>query len=151
MAIRVPSSCKKFRPAAVPLAVFLLIFTLPGLVCVVLFIDGLKFDPRALLIAAIFVAACSPILALLLSHFYAASVSADGVYGHSFWGLRRFASWRDIVDAKPYKLLNLLWLRIHTADKKVTWLALFHWDRSELQQEIHRFAPSDSPILLYFQ
>jgi hypothetical protein len=130
-----------------PSTAFLLVVALPGLFCIVLILDGLKFDRPALLIAAIFVTICSPAGALFLSFFYTAGFSSDGIYGHSFWGIRRFASWGDIVDARPFRLLNLPWLRVYTGDKRVTWVALFQSREPEFRQEIRRLAPVGSPIL----
>jgi len=147
MAIRIPSSCRKFRAAIIPLFAFLLIVALPGLFCVVLALDGLKFDRHALTGASVVVLVLSAVMAGLLSLFYPASFSSDGIYGHSFWGIRRFILWRDITDAKTFRLLNLPWLRIYTADNRVTWLALFQSCRTEFQQEIQKLAPIGSPVL----
>jgi hypothetical protein len=147
MATRIPSNAKRFRPAILPSAAFLLLVALSGLFCIVLILDGLKFDRHALLIAVIFVTICSLAGALFLSFFSTAGFSSDGVYGHSFWGVRRFASWRDIEDARPFRLLNLPWLRVYTVDKRVTWLALFQSREPEFRQEIQRLAPVSSPIL----
>ena len=147
MHIRIPSSCRKFRAATTPLFVFLLIVALPGLFCLVLVLDGLKFDRHALAAASVFVVVFSAMMAWLLSILYPASFSADGIYGHSFWGIRRFIQWRDIADAKTCRLLNLLWLRIYTTDNRVTWLALFQSHKPEFQQEIQRLAPTGSSVL----
>jgi hypothetical protein len=147
MAIRTPSSCRKFRAAVIPLLVFLLMVALPGLFCVVLVVDGLKFDRHALAGASVFVPVLSAVMAWLLSALYPASFSADGIYGHSFWGIRRYIHWRDIADARTFRLLNLAWLRIYTVDNRVTWLALFQSDKAKFRQEVQRLAPAGSPVL----
>jgi hypothetical protein len=119
-----------------------------GLVSVVLILDGLHFDPQALAGASVSVPVSSLIGAWMLSIFYPASFSVDGIYGHSFWGRRRFARWQDIAAARTFSLLNLRWLRIYTiGDGKVTWLALFQSDKVEFRREIQRLAPAGSPVL----
>ncbi len=147
MSVRIPPDCRKLRAASKPLTLFLLIVALPGLFCVVLILDGLRFDPFALIIASVFVLVISPLMALLMSHYYSASFSSEGIYGHSFWGLRRFVYWRDVVDVRRFRLLNLPWLRVYTTDSRVTWVALFQADKTEFRREIERLAPTGHPVL----
>ena len=119
-----------------------------GLFCVVLILDGLHFDRHALAVASASIPVSSLVLSWLLTILFPASFSAEGIYGHSFWGRRRFVHWRDVVAARPLRLLNLRWLRIYTTvDSKVTWLALFQSHKAEFRQEMQRLAPADSPVL----
>jgi hypothetical protein len=124
---------------------------LPGVFCVVLIIDGVHFDRHALAFATASVPISSLIGAWMLSILFPASLSAEGVYGHSLWGARRFVRWQDIAAARTFRLFNLHWLRIYATDGKVTWLALFQSHKPEFSQEIQRLAPPVSPVLNYLR
>jgi len=148
MAISIPSDCRKFRAAITPMFVCVSVMGIFGLFCVVLILDGPHFDRHALAVASASVPVSSLVLSWLLSILYPASFSADGIYGHSFWGRRRFIRWQDVATARRFRLLNLRWLRIYTTgDSKVTWLALFQSHKADFRQEIQRLAPADSPVL----
>src|ERR1043165_5881306 len=142
MAIRIPQNCKTFRPAIMPMAVFMYGGALAIFFPFRLIVEGLKVNLHALLFALTVTAPFVLVMAWVLSMIYTAGFSSDGVYGHSFWGIRRLAQWRDIVDARPLRILNLRWLRIRTADKRVTWVALFQSRESEFRQEIQGHAPA---------
>ncbi len=126
---------------------FILVLGLLGFFCVVLILEGLGFDRHALAAGSASVPVSSLVLAWLLSILYPASFSAEGVYGHSFWGRRRFVRWQDVVAVRAFSLLNLRWLRIYaTGESQVTWLALFQSHKSEFREEIQRLAPPDSLV-----
>ena len=132
--------------------VFVLVLSLFGLLCVMLNLDGLHFDRRALAVAGVSVSLLSLVMAWLGSILYPASFSADGIYGHSFWGRRRFVRWQGIAVARRYRLFNLHWLRIYTSDySKIIWLALFQSHMAEFREEIHRLAPAGNPVLKHLQ
>ena len=120
-----------------------------GLLCYALGKDGWHFNRHALVSAAGFQVILSLVLSWMLSLVFPDAFSADGIYGHSFWGFRRFISWRDVAAARTFRLLNLRWLRVYAADGKVTWLALFQSRSVEFRQEIRRLAPAESPVLKY--
>jgi hypothetical protein len=152
MAISIPSECRKFKAAVTPLFVCILVLSMLGLFGVVLSFDGLHFDRLALAVASMSVLTLAPLMAWLSSVVYPASFSADGIYGHSFWGRRRFVRWQDVAVARTFRLLNLRWLRIYTTDySKVIWLALFPANKVEFLKEIHRLAPSKSPIFKHLE
>lgn len=78
-------------------------------------------------------------------------LSSDGIYGHSFWGKKRFVRWQEVRAVKPIRILNLRFLRIYsTGNGKVTWLPLFQARKAEFIQEIQRLAPGDNPVLNHF-
>jgi len=128
----------------------ILVAVLSGVLCVVL-IRRLYFHRQTLAGASVVVLVYSLGAAWLLSVLYPAGFSSDGIYSHSFWGIRRFARQQDITDARTFKLLNLPCLRIYTTDRKITWLPLFQSHRSESRQEIQRLAPAGSPVLNHLQ
>jgi hypothetical protein len=151
MAISVPSECRKFRAAIVPMFVF---FVVADGLCLFGFVLGrerLHFAPAAVLVAGASLLVFSLIASCALSLSWPAGFSGNGVYGHSFWGVRRFVRWQEIEAARTFRLLNLQWLRIYrNGDGEVTWLALFQSDKNEFQQEIRRLAPPGNPVLEHF-
>lgn len=148
----IPSDSRKFRVAVAPLFVCVLVLGLLGLCSVVLMLDGMQFDQRALAFASASVLVCSLVGAWLLSRQFPAAFSADGIYGHSFWGRRRFVRWQGIAAAQPFRLLNLRWLRIYRIDySEVIWLALFQSHKAEFEREMRRLAPAGSAIFKRWQ
>jgi hypothetical protein len=115
--------------------------------CATFLIHGFRCDLHRFLIAILQVAILSVGGSWLISLMYTSAFSAEGIYGHSFWGVRRFVRWQDIADAKACKLANLPWLRVYGANGKVTWLALFQVQKNEFWQEIRKHAPADSTVL----
>ena len=112
--------------------------------------DGLHFDRQRLafwsgfgLVALVFSIGYSWMLSLLFPDAF----SADGIYGHSFWGRRRFVRWQDISSAQTFRLGNLRWIRVYATDGNITWLALFQSRDIEFRHEIKRLAPPSSPVL----
>jgi hypothetical protein len=152
MATSIPSDCKKFRAAVAPMSAFIFV---AGMILVLihnLISNGLHFDPSRLaflsgfgLVALVFSIGYSWMISLLFPDAF----SADGIYGHSFWGRRRFVRWHDIASAQTFRLGNLRWLRVYAADGNITWLALFQSRDIEFRQEIKRLAPPGSPVLNY--
>lgn len=121
-----------------------------GGVGAVIISEGLHVDWHALTLGC----AASLVLAATMSGLMCGCITAviswDGVYGHSFWGFRRFVRWPDIVQARSLKILNLPFLRLYAAsDQKVTWLALFQARPSEFREEIQKLAPPGNPILTH--
>jgi hypothetical protein len=154
MAISTSSGCRNFRVAVTPTFVFVLVLSLFGLFCIILTLtlDGLHLGRRALAVAGVSVSVSSLVMAGLVSILYPASFSAEGLYGRSFWGRRRFVRWQEIAVARSFRLLNLRWLRIYTTDySRVIWLALFQSHEAEFRQEIQRLAPAGSPIFKHLQ
>jgi hypothetical protein len=114
--------------------------------------EGLHFDrgewafaSEFALVAWVFSVGYAWMLSLLCPDAF----SADGIYGHSFWGRRRFVRWQDISSVQSFWLGNLRWLRVYAVDGKITWLALFQSRDIEFRQEIKRLAPPTSPVLKY--
>jgi len=142
----IPTDGVPFKVAVTPLFVLIIASSWLGVSCIVLFIDGLQIDRIAFAEASALTTVGSFIGAWALSFLFPAFLSTQGVYGHSFWSMRRFVRWQDVTSARPFRFLNLRWVRIY-AGNKVTWLPLFQSRDLEFQQEIRRFAPSNSPIL----
>jgi len=147
MAITLPSDARKFRVAVTPLFVFVFAIAVAGLCCYVFAKDGWHFNRHALAFAIGFQAIVAFVLSWTVSFCCRDALSSDGIYGHSFWGQRRFVCWRDVTDARTLRIFNLRCLRVYAVDGKVTWLALFQSRDTEFRQEIRRLAPSENPIL----
>lgn len=148
----IPSDCRKFRVAVAPLFVCAFVLGTFGGFCVVLMLDGWPFERLGLVVASASVPVAALVMAWVVSIFYPASFSAEGIYGHSFWGRQRFVRWQGIAAARPFRLLNLRWLRIYRSDySEVIWLALFQSHKAEFQQEMRRLAPAGSPIFKRWQ
>jgi len=85
-----------------------------------------------------------------ISRFFPDIIAADGIQGHSFWGLKRFIRWQDIREARPFQLFNLRFLRLYSKqDQSVTWIGLFPARRADFVSTIQRFAPADCPLLQF--
>ena len=147
MTVSIPSDCRKFRAAVVPLFVFVFVVAIVGVWCAILAKDGSHFDRHAAAVASGFEVVFSLVAAWMLSLCFPDAFSREGIYGHSFWGRRRFVSWQEVAAARTLRLLNLRYLRVYAADGKVTWLALFQSEGADFRQEIRRFAPPESPVL----
>jgi hypothetical protein len=142
-----PSNSRKFRIAVLPLFLFVLVGSILGIACLFLIDHRRHFDLHALLRATVALLVLSLLWACLLHIFFPASFTADGIYGHSFWGPRRFVRWQDIKEARTFRSFNLNWLRIYATDNTVTWLALFQSHQTAFREEIQRLAPVGNPIL----
>jgi hypothetical protein len=107
---------------------------------------ALRFSPRA----AIWGLTFSFVMALLFHWSFPTRISAEGLSAHSIYGFRRFISWENISDARPFRLFNLRWVRLYSSfDGKVTWMALFQSNFELFNAEIRKFAPSHSPVLKF--
>jgi hypothetical protein len=149
MAISIPFECRKFRVAVIPMSLFIFFSGVVLFLILIVITEGFHINWGALTFASgfafVFPIAYSWMLSLLLPSAF----SADGIYGHSFWGPRRFVRWQDIASVRTFRLVNLLWLRIYATDGTVTWLPLFQSRSQEFRQEIQRLAALNSPVLNY--
>ena len=150
--MQLPSATKEFRVAVFPFFVFLCVLGLPISFFVVLFDDGLNFNRIAVAIGAV----GGIIIGLVCSWLFAKSspliLSDDGISGHSVWGTRRFIRWQDIEKVRPFKMLNLRYLRLYArANSRVTWVAMFQAQPADFRSELERLVPLDSKILSYLQ
>jgi hypothetical protein len=149
MVISIPTGAKKIKPSVVWLFIWEFLVSAVLFTCFVLVQDGLRMDIRAFTHALVLVLFLSFILAWILSVFFPAWISSDGIYGHSFWGVRRFIRWQDIASVRRFSLLKLPWIRIYSnVDGKVTWLPLFQARPFEFRQTLKEYAPLNSPILI---
>jgi hypothetical protein len=150
MAISIPTNAKRFKVSVIWLSLWEFLVSAVLITCLILIQDGLKTDARALIHAIIFVLFFSFVVGWITSKVFPAWFSADGIYGHSFWGVRRFVRWQDIASVRRFTLLKLPWIRIYSSiDGQVTWLPLFQSRPAEFQQIIKEFAPLNSPILIH--
>lgn len=149
MSVSVPHDCKKFRPAVVPMSIFIFAGGMLGAFCLVIITEGFHFNAVVWSVAAGLGAVFSVCWSCVIFLVYSAAFSAEGIYGHSFWGFRRFIGWQHIAEAKIFRVINLPFLRVYGTDGKVTWLALFQVTREEFCQEVRKFAPPNSPVLQY--
>ncbi len=130
---------------------FIFVASMLLLMLLITIIDGFHFNLGGLAIAGGTCLVSSTVYSWILSVVFPAAFSADGIYGHSFWGRRRFVRWQDVASVKPIRLGNLRWLRIYAADGKITWLAMFQARKLEFRQEFSRLAPATCPVLDYFR
>lgn len=161
MAVSLPTDCKKFRAAVRPMSVFFFVTGMLAAWGLIFILHGLGFSPdrhafaMAVAIGMPLTCISSAIISIggawIISVCFPDAVSADGLYGHSFWGRRRFVCWQDISKAHKFQLAYLPLLRVYGADGKVSWLALFPAKKKEFLEEIRKFAPSDSPVLPFAQ
>jgi hypothetical protein len=147
MNMSIPPDIKKFRTAIIPGAIFLFVSSMTFSLCAISLQYGWHIDGRALAFTTGAVLMFSFAYSWLMARLFPIGFSADGIYGHSFWGRRRFVSWQEIATARPRRLGNLRWLRVYAIDGKVTWVALFQSRDTEFQQEIRRLAPPGNPVL----
>ena len=147
MAISIPSDCKQFRAAVTPGFIFIFVGGMIIGLFVIVIRHGFDIDLSALTVATGVAFIFSIIYSWVLALIFPVAFSSDGIYGHSFWGRRRFVRWQDISSVRTFRLANLQWLRVYAADEKVTWLALFQSHGIEFRQEIRRLAPQGNPIL----
>ena len=145
----IPANIKKFRSAIIPGAIFVFVCGMTGAFCLIVIIQGWHFDFHALAIVTVVEVIYSFFASLMMSFVFPVGFSADGIYGHSFWGRRRFVSWQQIVTARTFGLFKFRFLRVYSADCKVTWLALFQSHDAEFRDEIRRLAPPSSPVLQF--
>ena len=111
-----------------------------------------RFAPLAVVVGAVVAILWAALWALLLHFLFPTRLSSDGVSGYSFWGVRRFIAWENISMARPFRLLNLRWVRLYSPhDSKVTYVPRFPSDPLAFRAELQRLAPSQCPIFKYIQ
>src|SRR5690242_12411113 len=116
----------RFRPAIIPLILFIFVFLAPGSLIPTAISYGKEGVISAIPVAAMTSLVLSVIGAFFFRAFYPQETSPQGVAGHSVWGFKRFIEWGHIAKARPLRLLNLRWLRLYSSiDGKTTYLALF--------------------------
>ena len=143
---------KTFRMAAPRMFVFLAGVGYPGFVIAMLAKYGLRIDWQPFLLGAACLIPTTVILAGAVSALFPISLTAEGIYAQSSWGLPSFVRWQDIEAARHFTLLNLRWLRIYSrADKTVTWLPMFQSPELEFKLDMERLAPPDSPVLEHLE
>jgi hypothetical protein len=147
----IPAGCKKFHAAITPMAVLICVTALIIVICTDIDLKTYSFNfYRELLAVGAGIAtsfACSGLFSLL----YPAAFSADGIYGHSFWGFRRFFRWQNVAKTRTFSIFNLPWLRVFDADGRVLWLPLFQRNRKDFREEIQKFVPPGNPVLKFLE
>ncbi len=139
-----------FRPAIRPLFLSFIAVAFPIFLLLVLLDDGLHPDWTALSVATIAMALCTLLSAWALQRLFPVRISADGILGHSIWGFRRFVRWEHIAVARPFRILNLHYLRLYSAtERTVTWLPLFPTEPHAFYTAIRSAMPPDSPVSAY--
>ena len=138
---------KVFRIAVIPAFLFIAGLGLSLYFCVMPMMFGVP-DVTIMLIGAAGGALAGFLYAWIISVCFTVKFGSNGVYGHSFWGVRRFIAWQEIAEIRPFRLLNLRFLRLYRSDRTgPTWIPLFLASRSEWVEEVRRLAPSENPIL----
>jgi hypothetical protein len=118
-----------------------------GFIALVLIRDGRAELGAAVPFGLFGLAPIALILAWVLSRCFSDIVSEEGIYGHSFWGVRRFVRWQDVRQVRRFRALNLRFLRVYSSvDSAVTWIGSSWMHVPEFRREIERVSPSDSPI-----
>ncbi|MGD0208801.1 MAG: hypothetical protein ABSC89_14470 [Verrucomicrobiota bacterium] len=141
---------KVFRAALFPPFVTFTAIGLTIYFVLIIFQDGFA-HPSALLFGAIAGALAGFLITCLITKCFSSfmvKLTPDGVQGYSVWGFKRFIQWQDIGAVRPFRLLNLRYLRLYSSrEGTTTWITLFLARRTEFEQELRRLAPPDNPIL----
>ena len=139
-----------FRESVVSLLSILYPVGFLGFLGLVILDEGFRFNRFAISFGLLVGFPVALAASWIISKCFADIVSADGIHGHSFWGLRRSVRWQDIKEVRPFRLLHLKWLRLYSKqDQTGTWIGLHQARREEFRSAIQRLAPSDNPILRY--
>jgi hypothetical protein len=151
MADFIPPTLKKFRASILSGAIFILLLSATGTCVGVILLRGFADVLHRLHILVgglLFVdAPLSFLFSLALVLKAPVAFSNEGIYGYSVRGTKCFLPWKDILQVRRFRFLNLTYLRIYSkVNKNVLWLALFQSQPIEFIHEIGKFAPSDSPI-----
>jgi hypothetical protein len=157
MANQMPPAVKQFKVSILPLFLYsvlgVFIGLVPGFVLIAIHY-GHPVLQRFLLIsrlaAPLMLVVC--VVATLLLYLVAipSGFSADGIYGSSPLGFRRFIRWTEIARVRKLTILNLQFLRLNSGvDGRETVLPVFQARKREFREEIIKFAPPDSPILKF--
>ena len=105
---------------------------------------------RILLLAVPLLLLYALVFTLAISFLFPSFVCSNGIYGHSFWGERRHLGWKEIVQAKKFRLGNLVYLRLSgQGGKQVIWFPVFQSPAAAFRNEIRKFAPPGHPILVH--
>ena len=140
-----------FRPAIRPIFLAISAVAMPIFLLLVLLDDGLHPDWIALFAATTGLALFAIVSAWTFHFLFPDGISAEGISGHSFWGLRRFVPWDHIAAARPIRILNLRYLRLYsTIDRKVTWIALFPAEPDAFHSALYSAIPPNNPVSAHF-
>jgi hypothetical protein len=156
MAISIPPEAKPFKMAILPGVIFIFVagFVLGHGVGFCMHLvkhhspvnwsflsEMILYSIPALLIYAF-------LFALIIRMAFPTYLSSSGIYGHSFWGIRHYLGWTDIVRARKFRMGNLAYLRLYARNgRAMIWLPLFQSSRREFFNEIRKFAPPNHQIL----
>jgi len=141
---------KVFRMAAPRLFLFLVGVGVPLFFGMVFLKNNGRFNGQLFLLGLAFLVPVSVIISALVSLAFPVRLTREGIHAQNAWGLPSFVRWGDIESARPFTFINLRWLRISSsADREVTWLALFQSPDAEFRVEVERLAPPDCPLLEY--
>jgi len=119
------------------------------------FLEGKRFAfakyLHAIFRASVWHLALAAMMATAFSLCIRQAVTSGGVAAHTFWGVRRFTSWSDVMAIRPCSILGLKFLRLDSrSDGKTAWLSLFLSPKSEFRGAMLRLAPPEHAIRAYF-
>ncbi len=81
---------------------------------------------------------------------YPTQLSAERVFGYSFWGRPRSLRWQEMAEVKPFRFFTIRFLRLYPCNGTApTWIVMTLADRAGFETEVYRLAPPDSPIRSY--
>ncbi len=143
---------RTFRLAAPRVFIFLAAIGYPGFVIMMFIRYGVRIDWQPFVLGAACLVPTLVILAGVVSLFFPISLTSKGVQAQNAWGMPSFVRWQDIGEVRPFVFLNLRWLRLYSsADRSVTWLAVFQSPALEFKREMERLAPAGCPVLKYLE
>ncbi len=152
MAFKFPLDAKIFKPKIIPIFLFVFfsaVFIFTGLI---LLHEGTHLYLIAVLIVYLLFAISSFFFSMIYPFIFPIGLSSNGIYSYAFPGFRGFVSWEDIVSIKPFRMANLLWLRLYSSkNSRVVYLALNVKPEEEFWKELKRLSPPNSPILPYLK
>ncbi len=105
------------------------------------FVNTFHYTIPVLLIYAV-------IFSFIITWFYPCIITSAGIYGYTFWGMRRHFGWAEIGQVKKISLVNLRFLRLYNnAGQAMIWLPLFQSRSAEFLETTRKFAPPNHPVL----
>jgi hypothetical protein len=155
MSTRPQSDIKVFRGAVFSWLVYFFAggtaVGFPLALCVLLALFGLDLSVVALfgglLVGGLVHGLISVANAYFLAFCFPTRLSAERVFGYSVWGTPRSLRWQEISEVRPFRLLNIRFLRLYPGSRtSPTWIVMNLADRTAFENEVCRLAPSDSPI-----
>lgn len=150
---KIRQESKIFRIAVLPMFVCSAMIGIPTAFGAIILMEGFRQVNVVALFLGVLVGA--PVVFLnvwLISLCFTMELTSEGVFGHSFWGIRRFIGWQDIGTVRPFHFLNLRFLRLYPPGGTCpTWIALFQAHKTEFVQELQRLLPPDSPVRNYLR